>query len=208
MKTYCAIIGDMNKSRSLPHRGTVQRKFAGSVSKINAEFSSAIASQFLITLGDEFQGLLTTPAESYQLVRRFRDLMQPVPFAFGVGIGTLSTPLRKDAAIGMDGEAFYHARRALDEAKHQKTPLRYSYDLESVRLVNALVALMDRQWLRLTPRQKQIAQLLKDHTAKEVARRLHISPQAVSKAGLSAAAKELDEAAGSLREFLAQLTQP
>lgn len=206
MKTYCAIIGDMNKSRSLPHRGTAQRRFGHAVTKINGEFSDAVASPFLITLGDEFQGLLTSPAESYHLIRRFQDLMHPIPFAFGVGVGTLSTPLKKDAALGMDGEVFHHARQALENAKRAKRPVWYSFDAEEVRLVNALVALMERQWLRLTPRQKQIVQLLHNHPAKDVARKLHISPQAVSKAGWSAAAKELDEAAGSLRAFLTRLT--
>lgn len=208
MKTYCAIIGDMNRSRSLPRRGAVQQRFGHAVAKINDEFADVVASQFLITLGDEFQGLLTTPAVSYQLIRRFQDLMHPVPFAFGVGVGTLSTPLKKEAALGMDGEVFYHARQALGNAKHAKRPVVYSFDAEGMRLVNALAALMERQWLRLTPRQKQIVQLLHGHPAKDVARKLHISPQAVSKAGASAAAKELAEAAGALREFLERLNKP
>ena len=115
---YCAIIGDIRRSRQLPRRGAVQKRFAGAIASLNREFRKEIASSFLITLGDEFQGLLLSPAASFRLIRRFQELMDPVPFSFGVGVGTLSTPLEKQA-VGMDGEAFHptpmHADRAFVE---------------------------------------------------------------------------------------------
>lgn len=208
MKQYCAIIGDINRSRSLAGRAGVQRKFAAAVDSINKEFKTSTASKFLVTLGDEFQGLLATPEQSYDLVRRFQDLMRPVPFAFGVGIGTLSTPLRKDKALGMDGEAFHRARKALSEAKSRKRTVCYSFNSESEVLVNALIALMDKQWFRLTKRQRRIAQLLKEQSPKEVAQRLRISTQAISKTRRSAGMVELGEAADALRQFLKTLKQP
>jgi hypothetical protein len=207
-QSYCAIIGDINRSRSLPGRANVQRKFAAAVDTINKEFKTSIASKFLVTLGDEFQGLLLTPEVSYDLVRRFENLMEPVPFAFGVGIGALSTPLRKDKALGMDGEAFHRARTALKEAKRRRRTVYYSFDSEAEVLFNALIALMDKQWLRLTVRQKRIAQLLKDQSPKDVARRLRISTQAISKTKKSAAMVELEEAADALRQSLQKLKQP
>ncbi len=202
-KTYCAIIGDINRSRSLLERAKVQRNFAAAIETINEEFKRSIASKFLVTLGDEFQGLLNTPEESYDLVRRFEDLMEPIPFAFGVGIGSLSTPLKKDSALGMDGEAFHRARQALSDAKRLKRTLCYSFDSDKERVANALVALMDREWSRLTPRQRQINQLLKEQSPKEVARRLRISVQAISKAKRSSAVVEVEEASEVLRQLLA-----
>ena len=74
--------------------------------------------------------------------------------------------------------------------------------------MNALNALMDKQWLRLTARQKRIAQLLKEQSPKDVARRLRISTQAVSKTRKSAAMTELEEAADALRRFLHKPKQP
>jgi DNA-binding CsgD family transcriptional regulator len=207
IKIYCAIIGDINKSQALKRRANVQREFSSAVNKINHEFESAIVSKFLVTLGDEFQGLLTSAAQSYDLVRRFEDLMAPVQFAFGIGIGKLSTPIKKEA-LGMDGEAFYRAREALNEAKHRKRTLYYSYGDLTESLVNSLIALMDVQWMRLTERQKEIAKLLKKYSQVEVARRLQITTQAVSKAKNSGAMTELDEAAKALRYFLAKYKQP
>ncbi len=206
-KIYCAVIGDINRSRSLPDRARVQKRFTAAIGKINAEFKGAIAARFLITLGDEFQGLLASPGVSYDLVRRFEDLMRPVPFAFGIGIGTISTPLRKES-LGIDGEAFHRARKALLQAKHKGRTICYSFDAETEPLVNGLVALMDKLWLRLTSRQQLIARLLKEGNQKEVARRLRVSPQLISKTKRSATIGELDEASAALRQFLAQFNQP
>lgn len=65
---YCAIIGDINESRKLEKRGAVQKIFERAVEQINKTYQDEIASKFLITTGDEFQGLLQTPAKSYHLV--------------------------------------------------------------------------------------------------------------------------------------------
>ena len=207
-KTYCAIIGDINRSRSLENRAKVQRRFASAIDTINKEFKTSVASKFLITLGDEFQGLLVSAEQSYDLVRRFQDLMEPVPFAFGIGIGTLSTLLRKDKTLGMDGEAFHRARQALDESKHKKRTVNYSFNSGSEDIINALIGLMDKQWLRLTARQRRVVRLLKEQSAKEVSRRLRITTQAISKAKRSAGMVELEEAAEVLRKFMKNLKQP
>ncbi len=202
-KRYCAVIGDIRKSRSLPRRAAVQRKFAKAIETINAEFKPAIASRFLVTLGDEFQGLLTSPAESYSLVQRFQDLMDPVPFSYGVGLGTLSTPLQP-SALGMDGEAFHRARSALSSAKKSKRQLVYDFDHPALGLVNALLGLMEQEWARLTPRQRQIARLLKQlDNQEDVARRLRITQPAVSKA--SSRFSRIAEAESALRSFLDSL---
>ncbi len=200
---YCAIIGDIRHSRQLPRRGAVQKRFAGSIEKINREFRKEIASSFLITLGDEFQGLLFSPAESYRLVRRFQGLMEPVPFSIGVGVGTLSTPLEKQA-LGMDGEVFHRARAALEKARKTKRELLCDFDSPTLDLVNALIALLDDRWRRITPRQKEIRRLLLELDRQEaVARRLRISQPAVSR--VASSLRSLSEGERVLHEFLRRM---
>ncbi len=197
---YCAIIGDIRRSRQLHRRGAVQKRFAGSIEKINREFRKEIASSFLITLGDEFQGLLISPAESYRLVRRFQELMGPVPFSFGVGVGTLSTPLEKQA-LGMDGEVFHRARAALEKAKKAKRELLCNFDSPTLDLVNALIGLLEDRWQRITPRQKEIRRLLLELNRQEaVARRLRISQPAVSR--VASSLRPLSEGERVLHDFL------
>lgn len=208
MKTYCVIIGDINKSRSLADRERVQRKFQQAIDTINKEFKTVIAAKLVLALGDEFQGLLKTPAESYKIVRRFQDLMEPVSLSFGIGVGTLSTSL-KSTPLGMDGECFHRARAAVQKAKRAKRRLVYDFNDAAVVLVNALIGLMDKQWKRLTSRQQEIMRLIKEYSRQEVvANKLHITQQAVSKAYTSTVIKEFHEADDSLREFLQSLGQP
>lgn len=206
MISYCAIIGDINRSRDLPHRARVQRAFQRAIEKINSEFRDEIASNFVLTIGDEFQGLLLSAKEGYRLVRRFAELMEPVDFAFGLGIGPLSTPLKKEAALGMDGEAFHRARAALAAAKREKRRLVLDFDHASLPLANALLALMERDWARLTPRQKEILRLMDKYRNQSlVARKLRISQPAVSKSVSSALAGRLTEAEEALGGFLSSV---
>jgi DNA-binding CsgD family transcriptional regulator len=206
MIAYCAIIGDINRSRDLPHRARVQRAFQRAIEHINTEFRDEIASDFVLTIGDEFQGLLRSAKKGYRLVRRFAELMEPVDFAFGMGIGPLSTPLRKEAALGMDGEAFHRARAALVTAKKEKRSLVLDFDHPSLPLANALLALMERDWARLTPRQKEIIHLVAKYGNQSVvARKLGISQPAVSKSVSSSLADRLAEAEEALGGFLSSV---
>ena len=199
-KRYCAIIGDIKRSRSLLRRGRVQLRFAAAIEKVNREFKKEIASKFLLTLGDEFQGLLVSPAESYHLARRFQDLMEPVSFYFGIGVGTLSTQLMKDA-LGMDGEAFHRARTALAKAKKTKREVLYNFDSSTLDLTNALVGLLESKWHRLTSRQREIAHLIKEFDGQEVvAKRLRISQPAISK--VVSSLRHMTEAELALYEHL------
>ena len=55
---YFALIGDIIDSRHEQDRYDVQKKLQSILSSVNAENAAHIAADFLITLGDEFQGLL------------------------------------------------------------------------------------------------------------------------------------------------------
>ena len=60
-KQYIAIIGDIKNSRKIDNRKEVQTKLNGVLDEINQTYCEEIAAGFLITLGDEFQGLLLRP---------------------------------------------------------------------------------------------------------------------------------------------------
>ena len=55
---YFALIGDIIDSRHEQDRYDVQKKLQSILSSVNVENAVHIAADFLITLGDEFQGLL------------------------------------------------------------------------------------------------------------------------------------------------------
>jgi hypothetical protein len=186
----------------LERRGIVQKKFQKVIEQINKEYKSEIASKFLITIGDEFQGMLCSPSKSYHIVRHIQDLMDKVSFSFGIGIGTLATPVFPKAAIGMDGDCFYRARAALQQAKKEKRELLYDFHDPASILVNAIVATLDKQWKHLNDTERKIIQLQKIGLKQfAIAKKLGITKQAVSKAIGAATIKEMEKSVEALDSF-------
>jgi hypothetical protein len=65
---YIGLIGDIVKSRKLQNREKVQLELGKTLKNISQKYSQYIVSQFLITLGDEFQGLLKPTAPIYKII--------------------------------------------------------------------------------------------------------------------------------------------
>lgn len=118
-ESYLALIGDIIDSRHLNDRESVQKKLEAVLDQINIHYSDSIKAKFLITIGDEFQGLLLPTSEAYMITITILEQMHPVKIRFGLGYGGISTSL-KETAIGMDGTAFYAARQALEQLKNSK----------------------------------------------------------------------------------------
>ena len=113
---YFALIGDIIDSRHEQDRYDVQKKLQSILSSVNAEHAAHIAADFLITLGDEFQGLLFAEkgADPIFVADRIIDEMFPVRIRIAIGFGGMATQIRREAAIGADGEAFYRARHGMN----------------------------------------------------------------------------------------------
>ena len=56
--SFAAVIGDIKDSRHLNNRKEVQDRLQWVMDRLNRKYEEDIVSKFLITLGDEFQGLL------------------------------------------------------------------------------------------------------------------------------------------------------
>ena len=110
---YYAIIGDVKDSRTLPNRNDVQEKLKKVLLDINRIYNEDIAADFLITLGDEFQGLMLKSNNIIKIVKQIQRELHPIQIRFGIGIGEISTKINKKAAIGADGPAFYAARNVI-----------------------------------------------------------------------------------------------
>lgn len=214
-RTFCVVIGDINRSRLLPNRAEVQSEFERAIATVNKEFRKDIRAPFRIAAGGSCQGVLESPKESYRLVRRIEELLPHARIAFGIGVGTLSVPPMKSKSLirrsrvmvdtfKLDGEAFYRARHALESAKKKKRNIVYDYEHQGKELLNILIALMEKQWSRLTPRQKQITLLTKSYTQKKVVATLKTSQQAISKAWSTTPIREMNEAESVINSFLAQ----
>lgn len=113
MTNYLAIIGDVIESKQVKNRAVLQESIHHAFNTIHNQYPDLIQSKFTLTLGDEFQALLTPSKQIFELLDTLEKLI-PVPFRFGLGYGTLTTDFDKNVSIGADGPAYWYAREAID----------------------------------------------------------------------------------------------
>ena len=122
---YFALIGDIIDSKKIDNRYQVQKTLESCLADLNNEFQTVLASKLSITLGDEFQGLLSLDAPLFQIIDRINLAMQPYQVRFGIGIGKILTDINPEQSIGADGN----------------TQIAVSFDDENqVSVVNTLIA--------------------------------------------------------------------
>jgi hypothetical protein len=165
-RPYIAVIGDIMASRIIGRRNDVQQKLQQVLETVNAEYAADIASNFTITLGDEFQGLLISGARVMDIVTDIERMMAPVGIRFGIGIGAITTDIQRDRAIGADGPGYYMARKAIDFLKsNEKRRQAATADIrlevqgdhpETVSLINTVLSLMTAIKESWSDRQREV----------------------------------------------------
>lgn len=156
---YVAIIGDMKASKELKERFGIQEQLKEVLMEVNDSFRETIAARFLITLGDEFQGLLKSANHVIEIIQLIQKKMYPVEIRFGIGIGEIRTKIDETAAIGADGPAFYAARDMVSYIHEQENKLKnkvpdlqlsvYEEQNFAIREINQMLQLlkvMENQW--------------------------------------------------------------
>ena len=112
---------------------------------MNELFGEFLASNFTLTLGDEFQALLKVDAPVFQMIDTLRSELTPTQLRFGIGLGEIVTDIDPLQSIGADGPAYWNARAAINLV-HQKndygnTQIYFSCGKEKQDFfVNALIA--------------------------------------------------------------------
>lgn len=149
---YAAIIGDIKDSKKIENRNQVQEKLNSVLKQVNEAYYTDISAKFVITLGDEFQGLLESSEHLLDIIKYIQKEMYPVRLRFGVGFGEISTDIFFEAAIGADGPAYYAARQMIEELREQEKKLKKQaadiqvsiYDTEDFEAaeINIILALM------------------------------------------------------------------
>ena len=142
---YLALIADVIDSKMVQERFDLQKQLEKTLQTMNELFGEFIASNFTLTLGDEFQGLLKVDAPVFQMIDTLRSLLTPTQLRFGIGLGAILTDIDPLQSIGADGPAYWNARAAINLV-HQKndygnTQIYFSCGKEKQDFfVNALIA--------------------------------------------------------------------
>ncbi len=158
---YVALIGDMVGSRSYRSeaREEVQARLRKALSAANADErrKGDIKAEFVITTGDEFQGLLKARADPLWFARFVQDVMGEEPrLRFGIGKGELSTKGMPEKAIGIDGPCFYNARDAIIRAKKDDATCCVEGFGNLNNIINVLMDNFYTQYWDLTEKQRKI----------------------------------------------------
>ena len=156
---YCAIIGDIVKSREISDRNALQITLNQTLTNINKKYKENIASNFTITLGDEFQGVLKDSFSLFRILDDIELVSYPTEFRFGIGIGDITTTMNQNISIGADGPAYYNAREMIEELKKEetrkrgliinrmvKTPQSANQDDDMINTVLSLMTVIKRRW--------------------------------------------------------------
>lgn len=192
-KPYIAIIGDIVDSKKIPDRMAIQDKLASVLCKISETYSKDISASFMITLGDEFQGLLNNGKFVIEIVEKIEREMYPVKIRFGIGVGEITTVINRNAPLGADGSAYYNARKVITELKmnekrnkESKSNIKIEIDnneniSEVLNAIFALNTVIKKKW---TTRQREIINIYLQcaATQSKVAEKLKINQSNVQKA--------------------------
>lgn len=142
---YLALIADVIDSKMVQERFDLQKQLEKTLQTMNELFGEFLASNFTLTLGDEFQALLKVDAPVFQMIDTLRSLLTPTQLRFGIGVGEIVTDIDPLQSIGADGPAYWNARAAINLV-HQKndygnTQIYFSSGKEKQDFfVNALIA--------------------------------------------------------------------
>ncbi|SHJ28868.1 SatD family (SatD) [Clostridium cavendishii DSM 21758] len=121
---YITMIFDIKHSRNLLNRNEIQENLIKVIKKCNQLFSDIILSPFLITLGDEWQGLLKGDSDYNEVIKFFKNnLPSDINFYTGVGIGSITINNFELTVNQLDGPSFHLARKAIKYAKRNNCDL-------------------------------------------------------------------------------------
>lgn len=181
---YLAIIGDLVNSRrmSSSEHSRVHKALKAALADINQDFKADIAADFLITLGDEFQGLLKRSDKLMIIMERITSALEGHDARFGLGIGSVPAAPESDIR-GENSPAFLMARKALDTIKHNsrrseqpKTLARLESEAINTELINHMFTQLYYQTVSWTDKQRQIVWLKRNtFSQKELAEQLGVS---------------------------------
>ena len=205
-KLLAVITADVveSTSYSAADRRSLDRVLRSAFREAERRFPRAIHTgmAFRVTAGDEFQCVVADVSRVLQILTYLRavaatgGLDPPVRFRASIGIGTLSTPRRRNP-YEEDGVAFVRARRGLERVSRRRGPTRWTAlttgNAGTDATADAVLCLADYIMEGWTVAQwEAVRWALLGLKREEVARKLKIAHQNVTKRILAAGWLHID----------------
>ena len=114
--TFIAMIGDLVDSKRLDReeRTDASNVLSGLLAKWNQDERTAAA--FVISRGDEFEGLLRAPSMVSTVLWDVAFALPELEVRIGIGAGEIYTPLVASSSDEVDGPVYHAARAAIEAA--------------------------------------------------------------------------------------------
>lgn len=202
---YAVIIADIKGSKKMAEieRYEWQLFLKSAIVQVNENWKDAIEAQFMITKGDEFQGVVHDVPNAHSIMIEFERLLSPLELRFGIGLGRIQK-MGANIPIEMDGPAFHRANRALIFAKKKKNCVQFhSSDAQLDKYINTLYSLIyaiKNDWSPII--RSRYWKYKELGTYDKVADIDGVSPQAVWDSLRNANAIEVINAEETIKEFL------
>jgi hypothetical protein len=140
MKSQYILMADIIKSRD--HSSSeLMSDFTALISGINKRFAGDLISPLTITLGDEFQGIVSSMGSGLEIMISIEEelIRRKAGFKFRHILlhGKIETPINHEKAHGMIGEGLALAREGLSELKTSRND-RFEISVENEKLSDAL----------------------------------------------------------------------
>lgn len=206
---YLVLIGDLIASRHSQNRKGLQNRLKTILTKLNDRKPKPV-SPYTLTLGDEFQAIFNAADNVFDDIVQIMEALHPDQGRFSLGLGTITTDLNPDQALGMDGPAFYMAREGVDRLKDSGDLLYLGGlpDNQALLAEGALRLLSQRIQKWEANRFAILHGLLVGDPVKTIAAKLNVSEQAVYKnihsGGLEAVIQVLSSLTTILNHCLAE----
>jgi hypothetical protein len=203
-RTATVVIGDIVRSRHLPDRLSSQAQLKELMRSLNRKFAKARLTRFVITLGDEFEGVLDDGTAIADIIWHIETSFLDAPIRLAFGFGSISTDI-SPSPLEMDGQAFHLARAAITRAMKQDLlgGVFLGYGVEKDQILNGFSRLLHHHWSRLTPRQREIlAQRREGFAQVEIASRSRVTESAISQVTRKSGWQAFSEAESGFRAAL------
>jgi hypothetical protein len=174
-----------DQKRSTRHGDRVPEALLALETALGADGDAGVALPFERTVGDEIQGVLSSPRAA---VRAVTELVRLGDWRVGLGVGAVDTPM-PDSTRAATGGAFLAAREAVDRASSSPADLRvvradgagHYGGADPARHAESALWLLTVLLRRRTPEGWEIVDMADTGlTGRDIADRLGISPSAVS----------------------------
>lgn len=182
---FAVLMGDIVGSERHANPVALHARFNAAIERQNEALGSDVVSPLTITLGDEFQGLLSSLVAAAQAAReiRFELMRESIDCRFAIGCIDLKTKVNHERAWNMMGPGFARARARLDE---KRSPSRYRFSIQQDALLETMLeasgaslTAIEQAWSEA--QREDIIRLLKGASVAEVAHARNVSVHNVYK---------------------------